>query len=352
MYLQDISLSQYSTIKTGGPATYFKEIQQEDQLKEGLEFAKSKGLPTLILGEGSNCLFSDSGYQGLVLKNNIKGISIIEENDTEAYLDVSSGENWDYIVDYATQKGLSGIECLSGIPGTVGATPIQNVGAYGQEVSQSIHKVNAICLKSFETKSFSTDECSFSYRQSRFKQEDKNKYFIKSVIFKLNKKSIKPIVYQELLQHLKAKYRFKTITDHTQKLIAIRQAVIDIRKKKSMVIDAKDINSQSLGSFFMNPVLSKDQYTAIKPLLENTEKPCPVYKFNDGFKASAAWLIDNSGFHKGHTYKNIGLSKNHCLAIANLKQGSTGEILELAKQIQDAVQKNYQIDLHIEPNVL
>lgn len=352
MYLQNVQLSKYSTIQMGGPAAYFKTLSDLAELREIFKFANGHELSLLILGEGSNCLFADQGFNGLVLKNDLKGITLLKEDHQYCYLEAASGENWDNFVKYAVERGLSGIECLSGIPGSVGATPIQNVGAYGQEVSQTIETVRAVCLKTYKSIDIDARACGFSYRHSRFKEKREEKFFIKSVIFKLYKKSVKTVVYQEILQHLKARYKFKNIHNQRDKLVAIRRAVIDVRKNKSMVIDSADVNSKSLGSFFTNPVLSKKKYQEIKPLLDHITFPCPTYKFEDSFKASAAWLIENSGFRKGHIYKNIGLSENHCLAIVNRKQGSASEVLELANLIQKSVKNKFKIDLTIEPNII
>ena len=288
-----------------------------------------------VLGGGSNSIFADSGFDGLVVHIQTKGITTTPDGELTA----QAGENWDNVVQYAIANNLTGIECLSGIPGSCGGTPFQNVGAYGQEVSQTISHVDAIDRTSLEAVRFTNEECIFGYRTSRFKEQDFNKYIITSVTFKLIPNGTPNIRYGEL----------SSLVSETSSLQETRNAVLSLRKKKSMLVDPTDPNSISCGSFFTNPIISKKKLDTIQ---ENSQEQIPHYNSEaDQVKLSAAWLVEHAGFVKGTKRGNVGISQNHSLALIN-RGGSTQELLRFAEEIQQAVKQKFDIQLALEPLVI
>lgn len=345
---KNISLSELTTIKLGGPAEYFFEFTSEEELIEALTFSKENDLDIFILGGGSNVIFPDEGFKGLVLKNNIRLIDSNRNND-ELLIKAGAGNNWDELVRLCVEKGFTGIECLSGIPGSVGAVPVQNVGAYGQEISDTLVSVEAIEISTGFKKTFSNEECNFSYRQSRFKSTDKNKYVITSVSFLLFRKEPE-IKYKQLSEELPESY-FAENTSFEKRLHIIREAVIRIRKSKSMVIVKNDPDSVSCGSFFMNPVLNEIEFNLFSESMKSFGYEAPFYKTGSEYKIPAAWLIENAGFKKGFSENGAGISSNHTLAIVN-KSGKTADIINFAKNIQSAVIKKFNIQLLPEPEMV
>ncbi len=346
---KNVSLKDYSTIKIGGPAAFFFSAETGPDIKEAYAWAKSKNLPVFILGDGSNTLFSDVGFDGLVLHNQLKGVEW-SENSEKVTAKVASGENWDLFVQACADKGLSGVEAMSGIPGQVGSTPIQNVGAYGQEVSMRIESVETMELESGQSKTFFQEECEFAYRTSRFKTADKAKYFVSAVNFEFVKNEEPKILYQELFHYVKQNMRYKTLTSIPNKLNAIRQAVLKIRSKKSMVVSPKDKNSHSLGSFFINPIVGAATLKGLKSKMSKEQKKSfRTHKVSGLYKLSAAWLIEQSGFSKGYTHKSARLSKNHCLAICNYGSASSTDVKALAETIHETVKERWGVELHPEP---
>lgn len=344
-----IALSDFSTIQIGGPAKSFLSIEKSDNITSALDWAKQNNLPTFILGGGSNTLFSDAGFAGLILHNNLKGIEWTDTGKTMQAL-VASGESWDEFVEACIEKGLSGVEAMSGIPGQVGSTPIQNVGAYGQEVRSSIAYVEALNLKTGETETFQNKDCGFAYRSSRFKTKDKGRYFITAVCFELPKSEEPKILYQELFHYVKQNLRYKNLGSIPERLTAIRTAVLSIRTKKSMVIRKKDKNSQSLGSFFINPVMETTELEALLSKLSPEQKQSfRTHKSAGKYKLSAAWLIEQAGFQKGHKHKSVKLSDNHCLAICNPGNATSEDVKDLALCIQTKVKELWSVDLYPEP---
>ncbi len=331
---ENIALAPFTTIGLGGQARYFVECTTKEDIIEALEFASKNKLKIHILGGGSNTIFSDEGYLGLVLKIALKGIAV-EEDKNIATLRVAAGEIWDEFVQFCIERRFVGVECLSGIPGLVGATPIQNVGAYGQEVKDTIVKVKALDRQNLKTVEFTNAECEFNYRQSRFKQKDRNKYIILEVVYKLPKNKPVEIKYKELQNELGEK------AASTQ----VRAAVLALRKKKSMLVDKNDPNSRSVGSFFVNPILTKAEFLALKKL---KNKNVPVFPSKDKVKVSAAWLVEHSGFPRGYRKNGVGISANHALALVNYG-GTTKELLTLASEIEQAVYRRFGIRLEREP---
>lgn len=329
---QDISLKKFTTIGLGGRAKFFVECTTREQIASSIEMATGKKLPFFVLGGGSNVIFSDKGFNGLVIKVVTKGV-IIKDN----FLTAEAGESWDDVVLLAVQKGLAGVECLSGIPGSVGATPIQNVGAYGQEVGQVIKEVEVLNCETLQIKKFSNKDCKFDYRTSYFKK-NLGKYIILSVTFELKKSKYAKIKYKALAQYLIAKKLKKTLQN-------TREAVLDVRASKSMVLNKKDPNTRSCGSFFINPIVDKDLFLTLSKKYPSLS----AHQSNGQYKISAGWLIEEAGFKKGFVYKNVGISTNHSLALITKKQATTKELLELEDLISSKIYKKFNIKLKREP---
>lgn len=346
----DIVLSDYTTIGLGGKAKYFLSCRTTDDICGALEFAKENKLTVQVLSGGSNIIFQDSGYDGLVLKIDLKGIEINEE-ENYVYIKVKSGENWDEFVRMTIDKSLSGAECMTGIPGSVGATPIQNVGAYGQEVKEIIHSVTAIDRNTLDTITYNNSDCRFDYRTSRFKTDDKDKHIITEVTFRFQKNKEPEIKYPELQKNIQSNIDLNSGLNLKDKLTEIRKAVISLRKKKSMITDKSDPNSKSCGSFFMNPVLTSKEFAEFKSIVEPVFKDFPFFKTGNDYKIPAAWLVEQSGFYKGYIKEGAGISENHSLAIIN-RNGSAKDVLSLASDIEKKVFEKFGLKFAKEPVVV
>ncbi|HEX2786907.1 MAG TPA: UDP-N-acetylmuramate dehydrogenase [Ignavibacteria bacterium] len=348
---ENYPLSSLTTIGLGGPAKYIIECESPAEIKEAINFSREKNLKFYVLSGGSNVVFPDKGFDGviLLLRNKFQAFEVLEQDSDSIILKINAGENWDSFVKFAVENGYSGIECLSGIPGSVGATPVQNVGAYGQEIKDVFVSLNAIDVNTLEEKSFSNEECKFDYRQSRFKKEDKEKYVITDVTLKLSKTESPKIKYPELQKYISENTKYDSTDSLKEKLKIVRESVIEIRKRKSMVIDIHDPNTRSCGSFFMNPVLDEISY---QNFLENAkELNPPSYKSGDRYKIPAAWLIENSGFYKGYKYMGVGISTNHTLALVNYN-GTTTQLIELANLIRGKVFEKFGLKLTPEPEII
>jgi len=347
---ENIELKNFTTVKLGGTAKYFCECKTEDQLIECLKYSDEKNLKVHILGGGSNTVFSDSGFDGLVIKTGMKGTELHNDFKDNVIIKAAAGEEWDDFVKYCVENKYSGVECLSGIPGSVGASPIQNIGAYGQEVKDTIIFVKAIDRKTCKPVMFASEDCLFGYRTSRFKTIDKDKYVVTEVLFKLKKDGKPEIKYPELEKKLKEKYQ------DAVSLSVVRNVVIELRKKKSMVTDENDPDSVSCGSFFVNPVLSDSDFQKFFEKIENgnfknDKGSIPFYKADNGIKLSAAWLIENAGFKKGYTKNGAGISAKHSLALVN-RGGTTADLLFLAEEIQAKVLDVFGVVLVKEPVII
>ncbi len=350
----DVSLAEFTTIRLGGNAKYFVIARSTDDIRSALRFAASERLPVQILGGGSNVIFPDEGFHGLVIKVDLKGVRF-EDEDEHTIAVAAAGEVWDDFAKLCIDKNLSGVECLSGIPGLVGATPIQNVGAYGQEVGETIIEVSVIDRQSLDVIRFSSDDCGFGYRNSRFKRNDKDKFVIVEVCYRLKKSGEPFIRYDELRNYLgpmgERNGEWKAEKGKTG-LRQVREAVLALRRRKSMVIDPADPNSRSVGSFFVNPVLSEEEYNKfVERLMPLAIERPPSFKSVEGIKIPAAWLVENSGFHKGYVRNGVGISSNHALALVN-HSGTTRELLSLASDIEKAVFERFGVKLEKEAVVV
>jgi UDP-N-acetylmuramate dehydrogenase len=321
-------LSEHTTLRLGGPAKRFISAATDDDLIAALRDAPDD---VLVLGGGSNLVVPDAGFDGTVIKVTTRGI--VRDGDT---LHVAAGEPWDDVVAYAVEHDLAGVECLSGIPGSTGATPIQNVGAYGQEVSDTIVNVRAYDRRAGVVEDLSPERCGFAYRDSAFKR-DPTSYAVLSVTFQLAKGGAsEPIRYAELARALRV-----SLGD-TAPLREVREAVLDLRRAKGMVLDPDDHDTWSAGSFFTNPILD----AATVP------DGAPAFPQPDGrVKTSAAWLIEHAGFAKGYRppSSDIGISTKHVLALTNRGGGTTAQLQALKDEIVQKVEKTYAITLVPEP---
>lgn len=334
--VEHVKLAPFTTIGLGGSARYFLEANTDETLRQGLVWAKEKNCPVCVLGGGSNVVFSDHGWPGLVVHLNLKGMHVEQDEDGVRVV-VQAGEDWDSFVNHCAMNGWAGVECLSGIPGKVGATPIQNVGAYGQEVADTIEWVEALHLETLNVERFTNQECGFGYRSSRFKTDRKNPYLVLAVCFQLNPGGIATISYPDLKRRI----------EDPLNLEQVRATVIAVRSEKSMVVNPQDPNSKSCGSFFTNPILSEQSF---QTLCERVEQVPPNYPAGTGLvKVPAAWLIEQSGYHKGYVFKGVGLSEKHTLALINRGHGSSDQLLEFATLIRKTVFKTYGVSLIPEP---
>jgi UDP-N-acetylmuramate dehydrogenase len=350
--LENIPLSGYTTIGLGGPARYFLTADSRRMLEEGLQFAIEKNVPVHILGGGSNIVVADEGFHGLVLHIGIQGITLTDEPES-VLITAAAGEPLDRFVQSCIDRGLGGIECLSGIPGSIGATPIQNVGAYGQEISETMVFLHALERRSLKVVEFSAPECRFGYRQSRFKRDESNRYIVLDVTFRL-KKNARPVIrYPELQKIIDVSGGFGRFESGKPVLQAVREAILALRRQKSMVIDPHDPDSRSVGSFFTNPILTQESFQSLVAYWkENGDgNPIPSFGSAQGVKVSAAWLVENAGFHRGYKYKRVGISQKHSLALVNYA-GTTNELLELAEKIQSTVLEKFSLQLEREPIIV
>lgn len=348
--LENIALKDHTTIGTGGPARFFLRCTSDDEIKQALTFAKTRNIEVFTLGGGSNLLVDDEGFSGLVLQVATESVSIKADGTVLA----SAGVNWDSLVMECCRRGLTGIETLAGIPGLVGATPIQNVGAYGQEVANVITEVHTLEKSTLRSRVFMPEECKFGYRQSRFKAEDSNKFIITAVGFKLSPSESPIPRYEELRSSLTGDPMWAS-GSREQKILLTREHVLKIRKSKGMVLDPKDPDTRSVGSFFMNPIVSsaiKDEVASIAAR-DATSRPFVAHQTEgDHWKISAAWLMENSGIKKGQSLGGARVSSKHVLALTNPGQATTQEILALANLITTTVEKKYRIRLEREPILL
>lgn len=331
---ENLPLSPWTTFRVGGSARYFLNAVSEQEVVQGLDFAKDKQLHVFVLGGGSNLLVSDRGFGGLVLRIGLKGITW-----EGAQLCAAAGEDWDGTVAACVDRSLGGVECLSGIPGLVGGTPIQNVGAYGQEVAEVLVNVRVLDRVTESVTELSKIQCGFGYRTSVFNTSQRDRYIVLFVTYALRRGSAPHVSYPDLLR------RFEGRPEPT--LVEVRQAVREIRAGKGMLIVEGDPDCRSAGSFFKNPILSEMEYERLQNVVN---RPVPRYPAGTGrVKTSAAWLIESAGFHKGMSLGSAGISSKHMLALVNRGGASAADIVELARRIRQRVEDAFGIRLTPEP---
>lgn len=346
-FRENVPLADYTTLGIGGPARYMTEVTGEGQLLDALELAYARNLPVFVLGGGSNLLISDSGFPGLVLRIALCGVHPLEEEGD--IISVAAGEEWDDFVRLCVSQKMGGLECLSGIPGTVGGTPVQNVGAYGQEVSEVILSVRVLDRETLTVRELSNTECGFSYRRSIFNSSHRGCYIVLRVTFALHPRSRPRLQYPDL-------QRYFTERKETPSLAEVRDAVLKIRTSKAMVITPGDPDCRSAGSFFKNPIVTEEtalQFDEAARRLEeaaSSEEAVPRFNVPEGkVKLPAAWLIERAGFHKGYTRGPVGLSSKHTLAVVNRGGATARDVLDLMQEIQARVKECFSIDLEPEP---
>lgn len=335
-----ISLSDHSTMGLGGVAEYLIEVTTKEELRQSVEWAKHNNLECIVIGKGSNIVWREDGFNGLVIVNNILNFEISPVENNNYLVSVGSGEIWDKVVEQTVDYGLTGIEALSLIPGTAGATPVQNVGAYGQEVSQTLEVIDVYDSQAGEFISLSAAECGFGYRTSRFKTSDHGRFYIYNVSFRLAKDNPKPPFYESLESYL----RSHNINIYTP--LVIRQAVISIRSSK--LPDPSKVNN--VGSFFANPIIPKSE---LEVLTDKYEK-IPHWDTGEGLvKVSAAWLIDQAGFRDSHDQQTgMATWANQPLVLVNEHAKTTADLLAFKQKIVDAVEHKFNITLTQEPELL
>ncbi|MDP9863339.1 MULTISPECIES: UDP-N-acetylmuramate dehydrogenase [Streptosporangium] len=331
-----VRLAPYTTLGLGGPARAFVAAGSAEEIVELVAGADQAGEPVLVLGGGSNLVVSDEGFDGLVVRVGSRGIEVDGDRFT-----VQAGEDWDGLVARAVAEGRSGIECLSGIPGLVGSTPIQNVGAYGQDVSQTITGVRVYDRKDGEVRDLTAGECGFAYRHSVFKEEP-GRHVVLAVTYELAGGELSgPVAYKELAGRLGV-----ALGERVPPAEA-RAAVLELRRGKGMVLDADDPDSRSAGSFFTNPVLTAAEAAE----LELRAPGHPRWDMPDGaVKVPAAWLIENAGFPKGYRRGPARISTKHTLAMTNPEMSATtADLLDLAREVRDGVREKFGVTLVNEP---
>ncbi|ODT74864.1 UDP-N-acetylenolpyruvoylglucosamine reductase [bacterium SCN 62-11] len=332
-----VSFRDLTTLEVGGEASRFADVSSCEQAMTHYRQAISDGVPVLVLGGGSNMLVSDAGFPGLVLRWQDRRLEVLEESAQQVVVRVGGGWVWDEWVAETVARHWSGLECLSGIPGLVGAAPIQNIGAYGQEVAGLIRACWVLEWKSGEEIRLTGEECRFGYRDSRFKQDWKGRYLVTSVEFVLRPGGAPDLRYKELQQRMEG----REVTP-----VEVRRTVVEIRRSKSMVWDLSDPNHRSAGSFFMNPIVSSE----LADKLSQEFPQMPGWPAGEGrTKLSAAWLIERSGFPKGWGEGPAGLSSNHVLALINRGGASAADLLRVAATVRRGVLERFGVSLHPEP---
>jgi UDP-N-acetylmuramate dehydrogenase len=334
-----VPLAPLTTLGIGGAARHFAPARSLDEVAEAHRWAAEKGLPLFVLGGGSNLVIADAGFDGLVLQMDIRGIEFrLREGHT--FLRAGAGEPWDGVVAGSVARGLVGLESLSGIPGSVGGTPVQNVGAYGQEVRDTIEQVICFDRETASVVTLSNSDCGFAYRTSRFKREDAGRFVVCEVIFRL-RSGTPAVTYPDVISY------FAREMVGTPSVVDARAAILEIRRRKGMVLDPDDADTRSVGSFFMNPVVPAGVHARIASGPGGSG--APGFVLPDGVKIPAAWLIEHAGFAKGYYARRVGLSTKHPLAIVNRGGATAREVVELAVRIKQEVVRRFGVWLRPEP---
>lgn len=341
---ENVPLAPFTTFQVGGPARYLVEAHSESDVKDALHFAAERRAPLFVLGGGSNLVIADAGWPGLVLKIALAGIEFSADGG-DVLFQAGAGESWDDFVAQAVECNCAGIECLSGIPGTVGGTPVQNVGAYGQEVSQTITTVRVLEIATGKVSELSNEQCGFAYRTSVFNTSQCDRYIVLEVHYRLRQGGKPTVDYADVKKFFAAAGTQPTLQQ-------VRDAVREIRRSKAMLLVSGDEDCRSAGSFFKNPLVSRAEADSIEALARQRvpDKPLPSYPAQGGqVKLPAAWLVEHAGFHKGYTRGPVGISRKHSLAIVNRGGATACDILALKKEIEDKVFHVWGVRLQPEP---
>lgn len=340
---RDVPLAPLTTLELGGPARWFVEAGDEAELRAALAWADGRGLASIVLGGGSNVVIADEGVDGLVIRFAARGVEHRESAGRRVVL-AAAGEPWDPLVERCVAAGFAGLECLSGIPGSVGATPIQNVGAYGSEVADAITRVRVLDRDHASIDWWSPARCEFGYRTSAFKRAP-GRHVVLAVELAVRPGAPAPIRYAELA---------RVLGDGASPSVdAVRSAVLELRRGKSMVIEPDDPNRRSVGSFFTNPIVPAERAATLAERVRADHGELPSWPAGEGqTKLAAAWLIEKSGVSKGLRRGNVGVSTRHSLALVHHGGGTTRELLALAREIRDRVRQQFDIVLDHEPVLL
>lgn len=343
---ENIPLAPLTTLQVGGPARYFAEGGTASDVKEAIAWAANRRLPLFVMGGGSNLVISDQGWPGLVLKIGLFGVeSVSGSNGVE--FSAGAGENWDRFVAMTVGKNCAGLECLSGIPGTVGGTPVQNVGAYGQEVSQTITAVRVLEIATGKVLEWTNSDCGFAYRTSILNTTQRGRYIVLQVAYRLAQDGSPKIEYADL-----QKFFAREPAPARPTLQQVRDAVRSIRQTKAMLIVPGDEDCRSAGSFFKNPIVSPSEAARIATLAQqrSPDKTFPQYPAEgEHVKLSAAWLVEQAGFSKGYTRGAVGISQKHSLAIVNRGGATAQDIIRFKDEIQEKVFDVWGVHLQPEP---
>jgi UDP-N-acetylmuramate dehydrogenase len=339
--LENVPLSCRCTLGVGGPARFFVDASDEGSVLDALAWSRRRAVPLHVLGGGSNVIVPDEGVDGLVLKLSMRGVTAHEAPGT-VDLTASAGEPWDDLVALSVARGWAGLECLSGIPGLVGATPIQNVGAYGQEVSETIVAVRALDTADRRVVDLAGAECGFAYRDSRFKSGEPGRWVVLAVTYRLRPGGAPAVRYADVERDLAA----RGVTTPT--VAEVRHTVLSVRRTKSMVLDPDDPNRRSCGSFFLNPIVEAAMAAQVAARAGDRALPC--WRQPDGrVKLSAAWLIERAGFRRGQREGPVGLSTRHTLAIVAHDGARARDVLAFAHRLQVEVEARFGVRLSLEP---
>ncbi len=339
IFTVDVPLAPLCTLGVGGPARYLATATSEADVAEAVRFAAERSLPLVVLGGGSNVVVSDAGFDGVVLRVGLRGVELQELPDGAVRLTAAAGEPWDALVERAVRENLQGIECLSGIPGLVGATPIQNVGAYGQEVSECIESVRVFDRETHRTEERAANECSFGYRDSFFKSAQPGRFVVLGVSFRLRRGAPPKLAYGELSKHFTGK--------PSPSLAEVRSAVLELRRNKSMVLDAGDPNRRSCGSFFVNALVTPRELEVVT--LRASVTP-PHFPQEDGrIKIPSAWLIERAGLERGTRRGPVGLSTRHTLALVAHDGARATDVIGFASHVRSTVREVFGLTLVPEP---
>ncbi|MBV8205820.1 MAG: UDP-N-acetylmuramate dehydrogenase [Acidobacteria bacterium] len=339
---ENIPLAPLATLGVGGPARYFAEAAGSADVQAAIRWAGQRNVRLFVLGGGSNLVISDAGFPGLVLRIAIPGMDDRRENGS-LILQAGAGVEWDAAVARAVELGAAGVECLSGIPGTVGGTPVQNVGAYGQEVSDTICEVEAVDRETGEVSSFCAAACQFAYRSSIFNTVARERYVIVRVSFALEPGGAPAIRYADLKRY------FSEHGPAQPSLADARCAVREIRRAKAMLICEGEEDCRSAGSFFKNPIVTSAENQRLADLAARAGATIPSFHTAEGLKVSAAWLVEHSGFQKGYARGAVGISRRHALAIVNRGGATAADVIVLKDEIQRGVRDAWGVELVPEP---
>lgn len=338
---ENVRLAGHTTFRLGGSARFFVEAGTDSDVQQGCDWAKERGLPLFVLGGGSNLLVPDEGFPGLVLRIAIAGVK-----QEGCCFEVGAGETWDQLVSRTVEVGCAGMECLAGIPGSTGGTPVQNVGAYGQEVSETITSVRAFDRSQGHFADLSHEACRFRYRASLFNTDEPGRYIVTRVNFALRAGGEPTLRYGDLQKYFAGRAAPPTLPE-------VAEAVREIRRAKGMVLIEGDPDTQSAGSYFKNPVIAFERLAQISAAAKVEIEAVPQYPADEGLvKLSAAWLMERAGFGRGFRLGEAGLSTRHALAVTNRGRATCADVLRLEEHVRLGVFKRFGVRLEREPVLL